>query len=203
MAVVLLVAHNERGHEEKAETDSYGKPVKRCSLYPGLACGDHVDAAVDIDTAREDGLIKVPFIELCPNTWLVAPTGEVTQVTEEEQFVAGKVRERVEALQKTLGASVAGKAYATLEDSAVKADEAIEASRYREALAHLATLGKAVKEPHASLKTFVGDRLASIDKYVTYDFEEARDNAKLPAAEKRTQITQLLEIVDVEVLGAR
>ena len=38
---------------------------------------------------------------------------------------------------------------------------------------------------------------------MTYDFEEARDNAKLPAAEKRTKITQLLEIVDVEVLGAR
>src|SRR5688572_12330485 len=99
-AVVLLVAHNELGHEEKKEADSYGNPVKRCTLYPGLTCFEHLDAAVDIDNARGDGLIKVPFLELCPNTWLVLPTGEVKQVTEEDQFAAGKIRAQVETLQK-------------------------------------------------------------------------------------------------------
>ena len=29
-SVALLVAHNEIGHEEKREKDSYGKDVKRC-----------------------------------------------------------------------------------------------------------------------------------------------------------------------------
>ena len=115
-AVVLLIAHNELGHEEKRETDSYGNPVKHCTLYPGLTCFEHVDAAVDIDNARGDGLVKVPFLELCPNTWLVLPTGEVKQVSEADQFVVGKIREQVEALQKDLGAAVPAKRYAALKE---------------------------------------------------------------------------------------
>lgn len=201
--VVLLVAHNELGHEEKQETDSYGNAVKRCTLYPGLACADHLNAAVDIDNARADGLVKVPFVELCPNTWLVSPTGEVSRVSEEEQFVPGKIRERVEALQKSLGAAVPRKDFAALADDAAKADTAIEESRYRDALLRLSALGKALKTPHAALETFIGARLASIDKYVTYDFEDVRDKPTLAAAEKRAQIQVLLQVVDVEVLGAR
>src|SRR5688572_22242494 len=202
-AVVMLVAHNERGHEEKSETDSYGKAVKRCTLYPGLSCSEHLDVAVDIDTARADGLVKVPFLELCPNTWLVSPTGEVTQVSEEDQFLPGKTREQVEGLQKTLGAAVPTKRYAALRERATSADLAIAASRYNEALAHLAALGAALSKPHAALEEFVKARVASIDTYVTSDFECLRDDAKLAAATKRERVGKLLAVVDVEVLGAR
>jgi len=201
--VILLVAHNELGHEEKKETDSYGKEVRRCTLYPGLCCRDHLDAAVDVDNARGDDLVKVPFLELCPNTWLVAPTGEATQVVEEEQFVAGKIRERAEALQKTLGAAVPIKAYAGLKDLAAQADLAIEEDRYTDALTHLAALGKSVKVPHAALKALIEARLTSIDEDVAYEFEDARDDAKLAAADKRAKIEKLLAAIDIEVLGAR
>lgn len=202
-ALVALVAHNEKGHEEQEGFDSYGSPVKRCSLYPGLACNDHVDAAVDIDTPRDDDLIQVPFLELHPNTWLVSPTGEVTQVAEAEQFVPAKIRERVEALQKALGAPVPLKGYAPLKEAAAQADTARDEGRRRDALTQLATLGRALKEPHAALKDFINARLTSIDADVTLDFEDARDSARLTAADKRAKIAKLLETVDVAVLGAR
>lgn len=202
-AVVALVAHNERGHEEREETDSYGDKVKRCTLYPGLACNDHLDAAVDIDTARDDGLVKVPFLELCPNTWLVAPTGEVAQVSEEEQFVPGKIRERVEGLQKSLGAPVPVKGYAALREIAAKADLAIDEDRHRDALTQLAALARAVKPPHAALKAFIEARVALVDKHVGYAFEDARDSKKLSPEERRARITALRDAVDLEVLDAR
>ncbi len=201
--LIAFVAHNELGHAEKKETDSYGKEQRRCTLYPGLTCREHLDAAVDIDTARSEDLVKVPFIELCPNTWLVSPTGEVSQVTEEEQFVAGKIRERVEALQKTLGPAVPTKGYAAMQDLVAKADLAIEEDRFADALTHLAALGKSVKVPHAALKTLIEARLTSIDEDVVYEFEDARDDAKLAAADKRARIEKLLAAIDVEVLGAR
>lgn len=201
--VIALVAHNELGHPETKATDAYGKEVTRCTLYPGLTCREHLDVAVDIDNARGDDLVKVPFIELCPNTWLVAPTGEVTQVPETSQFEPARIQEQVEALQKALGAAVPTKAYPALADLATKADLALEDDRFQEGLLHLAALGKAVKEPHASLKAFIQERLTDVDEDVAYAFEDVRDDAKLPAAEKRTRIETLLASVDVEVLGAR
>jgi hypothetical protein len=201
--VVAFVAHNELGHEELKETDSYGQEVRRCTLYPGLACRDHLDAAVDIDNARGDDLVKVPFLELCPNTWLVAPTGEVTQVPETSQFDPKKIQEQVAALQKTLGDAVPTKAWPGMQDLATKADAALEEDRFQEGLLHLAALGKVVKEPHAAFKAFVQERLDDVEEDVAYAFEDLRDDAKLPAVDKRTKIEALLAAVDVEVLGAR
>lgn len=201
--VVLLVTHDEREHAETTEPGPYDKPVKRCSLYAGLSCAEHVDTAVEVDTARGDDLVKVPFVELCPNTWLVLPTGAVKPVGEEIQFVVGKIREQVAAAQKELGAAVPTKQYATLQESADAADAAIDAGRWAEALPHLAALGKALAKPHAALKQFLEARIASVDTHVTWEFEEARDDAKLAAATKRERIAALLAAVDVEVLGAR
>jgi hypothetical protein len=201
--VIAFVAHNELGHEEVKETDSYGKEVRRCTLYPGLSCRDHLDAAVDIDNARGDDLVKVPFLELCPNTWLVAPSGEVTQVPETSQFDPAKIQEQVAALQKTLGEPVPTKAWPGMQDLATKADAALDEDRLQEGLLHLAALGKSVKEPHAALKAFVQARLDDVDEDVTYAFEDLRDDAKLAAADKRAKVEALLAAVDVEVLGAR
>jgi hypothetical protein len=201
--VVALVAHNELGHEELKETDSYGKEVRRCTLYPGLACREHLDIAVEIDTARGDDLVKVPFLELHPNSWIVAPTGEVTQVLETEQFTVGKIQERVEALQKTLGDPVPLKAWPALQDLATKAQQAVDDERFHDALTHLAAMGVSVKKPHTSLKTWIDTRLTEVEEDVLFLFEETRDDAKLPAAEKRAKLGALLTSVDVAVLCAR
>lgn len=200
---MALVAHNEKGHPETEGTDAYGEQVRRCSLYPGLSCNEHVDAAVDVDTGRDDGLVKVPFQELHPSTWLVAPTGGVTQVPEDDQFLPARIRARVEALQKTLGAAVPAKQGAGLLDLARKADEALDAERWRDALGHLAALGQAVKPPHAALEAWLGERVERADRNVTWAFEELRESKRTTDAEKRVAAERLLAAVDVEVLGAR
>jgi hypothetical protein len=202
-AVALLVAHNELGHEEQRTTDSYGNAVRRCTLYPGLACRDHLDAAVDVDVARDEELVKVPFVELCPNTWLVAPGGEVTALTEEEQFSAAKLRARADKLQQTLGKALARDAFPRMKDLLEKADAAAEEERWKDALSRLAELLAPVKEPHASLVALVRARLDDIDGDAGCDFEDLRDDAKVPAAEKRKRLEDLLAALDVEVLGAR
>jgi hypothetical protein len=202
--VVAFVAHNEMLHDQAEAAGPDGEKRKLCSLYPGLRCRDHVDAAVDIEHARGEGLVKIPFVELCPNTWLVSPTGEVSQVKEEEQFVASKVRARVEALQKTLGEAVPPKGFATLKYALALADEAIDAGRRKEALGHLVALTVlAPKTPHASLVALIKERLARVEEDVLYDFEEARDDKKLSVEAKRERITALRASVDVDVLGAK
>lgn len=202
-AVALLVAHNELGHEQQDATDSYGKPVRRCTLYPGLSCRDHLDAAVDVDVARAEDLVKVPFVELCPNSWLVAPTGEVTQLTEDEQFSPTKLRERAEKVQKGLGKALPREAFPRMKDLIEKADAAAEEERWKDALSRLAELLAPVKEPHASLVALVKARLEDLDGDVAYDFEDLRDDAKCPPAEKRKQLDALRVALDVKVLGAR
>lgn len=202
-ALALLVAHNELGHEETRETDSYGEEARRCSLYPGLSCRDHLDAAVDVDVARDEELVKVPFVELCPNTWLVSPTGEVSQLTEEEQFSPAKVRSRVEALQKTLGKPLSPDAFPRMQDLLAKSDAAAEEERWKDALTHLSSLLAPVKEPHAALLALVRARLEDVDGDAVYDFEDLRDDPKLPVAEKRARLATLRDALDVEVLGAR
>ncbi len=201
--VVLLVAHNEMLHDEDEVKGAGGDVTKECSIYPGLRCRDHVDAAVDIDNARGEDLIAVPFLELCPNTWLVAPTGEVTQVAEEEQFVAGKVRERIEALQKTLGAPQSEKAWPALRDLVAKADVALDAESWKDALTHLAALEAKVKPLHASLKALIQARLDAVEEHVATLFEDLRDDGKLPASDKRDRIQRLRADVDVAVLGGK
>jgi hypothetical protein len=202
-ALVCFIAHNELGHPEEETTDSYGNKVKRCTRYPGLECRDHIDAAVDIDTARGDGLVKVPFLELCPNTWLVAPGDEVTQVPETSQFTVGKIKDQVEALQKTLGAAVPAKAWPALKEHAEKAQVALDDDKWKDALTHLAAMGASVKEPHASLKAWIDAGLQDIEEDATLAFEDLRDDKRLAAADKRTKIEALHASLAVDVLGAR
>lgn len=202
-ALVCFIAHNELGHPEEEATDSYGNKVKRCTRYPGLECRDHIDAAVDIDTARGEGLVKVPFLELCPNTWLVAPGGEVTQVPETSQFTTGKVKDQVEALQKELGPAVSAKAWPALKEHAEKAQAALDDDQWKDALTHLAAMGASVKSPHASLRTWIEAGLTDVQEDATCTFEDLRDDKRLPEAEKRAKVEALLASLDVAVLGAR
>ena len=202
-SVVLLVTHDERQHEEKTEIDSYGNTVKRCTLYPGLSCAQHVDAAVEVDTARGEDLVKVPFVELCPNTWLVLPTGKVLPVSEEDQFLPAKIEAQVATVQKDLGAAVSLKRWADVDASATRYDEAFEAGKFHDALTHLATLAKLVPKPHASLKEFLEARVAEVDTRIGFQFDDLKADAKLPAATKRERMAALLEVANVEVLGAR
>lgn len=170
--LVVLVVHNELGHEEREGLDAYGRPARLCTLYPGLSCRQHLDAAVDVDNAREDGLVQVPFVELCPNTWFVLPTGTVEAVPEEEQFVAGKVEAQGRALQKGLGAALGRAEFERLDAALRRGDEALDQDRPGEALAAWAGCEKVLAPPHAALLALVEERLAAAEEAVGYAFED-------------------------------
>ena len=56
--VIVLVSHNERGHEPIEEKGYDGKVVRACPLYPGMTCREHCDVAVDTDAPRDPDLVK-------------------------------------------------------------------------------------------------------------------------------------------------
>lgn len=201
--VVTLFAHNELGHEAvEVETEDEGK-VARCPLYPGLTCRDHLNVAVDIDGGMRGLVPKVPFVELCPNSWLVLPTGVVEAIPEDDQFVAAKIEARVKAAQKELGSALdvarGDRCVRRLAEAAV----ALEADDWHAALVALAGLAEEVREPPPSLARLVDERLAQIDEPVTWAFEELRDDDDLPPASKRTAVEALLRRVAVDVYGRR
>ena len=199
--LVPLVAHNERLHDS-VEEEGEGETVARCTLYPGISCRDHVRAAVDVDNAREEDLVKVPFVELCPNTWLVAPTGEVLRVEEDAQFDPKAVRERAEALQERLGASLAAKAFPPCRERLERAEAAADEERWRDALEALASLAEPAPKPTTSLEALVATRLSDLDEGVRLAAEDALE-AEAPGAEDRALVEGLLAATDVAVYGRR
>ena len=205
--LVVLIAHNEMGHESEEATDSYGEAVEQCPLYPGMTCREHVNAAVDIDNARGEGLVKVPFIELCPNTWLVAPTGEVRQVSEQDQFVVAKIKKAVETLQEELGAPLSADAFAKGREIFLRADKALDDEAYGETLRHLARVAglhggpdPSMLDLSRSLRTLVQVRLDRVEEEVRWLYEDLTEADGPVDAARRDAMQKLLETVDVKVL---
>jgi hypothetical protein len=196
----VLIAHNQLGHDPVRTKDAQGHEVERCPLYPGMTCQDHVDAMVDIGDTRDDALVPIPFIQLCPNSWLVPPTGKPVRIPEEDQFVAAKVRKRVEALQKTLGPAVPARAAGAVGAILARADEALEADRWGDALHALAGVSEQVPEPPKGIRWLVQRRMADLDERVGWAFEDLRDG-KGPRAKRVAAVKALLASVDVSVLG--
>jgi hypothetical protein len=201
---VVLIAHNELGHDDAASKTKTGEQADGCPLYPGMTCREHCDAAVDIDTARGEGLTQVPFIELCPNSWLVPPSGEPERIAEEDQFVAGKVEAQVEKMQKRLGDSLSRARFpqirSALEQSAARMDE----EDWRGALEALRGIAALAKDPPPSLRNLIGARLAVIDEEVRFAFEDAievgqRDDT--PMSERIETVGTLVKAVDRPVFG--
>ena len=60
---MILIAHNEMGHDEEEVKGEDGETVSMCSLYPGMTCRQHVDISVEVDNSREEVLPKVEFVE--------------------------------------------------------------------------------------------------------------------------------------------
>ena len=85
-SVVVLVSHNELGHEE-LEVEEDGKTIKKCPLYPGLTCRQHLDIAVATDNSRDETLPVIPFVRLHPNSFLVLPTDKVEAIAEKVEEV--------------------------------------------------------------------------------------------------------------------
>jgi len=199
--VVVLIAHNELGHEPERIEGATGD-AERCPLYPGMTCRDHLNAAVDIDAARDEDLVQVPFIELCPNTWLVRPDGRVDRVEEKDQFVPKAIRKQVEAVQEELGKALDKKTGDAVRERMEAGDAALDEGSWKDALSAWAEALARAKEPPPSLRRLVEARLAALDEEAALEAEDLLDSAT-PTPEQRAQAAALLAALDVQVLGRR
>jgi hypothetical protein len=167
-----------------------------------MTCREHVDAAVDLETDRDDNLVPVPFIELCPNSWLVPPHGKPIRIAEADQFVAGKIEAQVEKLQKELGAALSLEAHGQIVNALGQADAAIEAEAWAKSLQALAGIARHAKQPHAGLEALIAARLAEITEQVGWVFEDAQEGDE-PLAERVKTVHALTKALDVAVFGTK
>lgn len=198
--LVVLVAHNELGHDAVEVENATGDEDERCPLYPGLTCRQHLNAAVDIDNARDEDLVPVPFIELCPNTWLVRPDREVVRVEEKVQFQPKAIRKQVDAVQKALGAPLGTARYVEMRDLLLRGDAALDEEAWRRALEDWAAVAKLVPRPHPSLKALLETRLTLLDEAVELEIDDLVEQTE-PDADALKAGRALHEALDVQVLG--
>lgn len=222
--VVVLIAHNELGHDELEPEKEGGEP--RCPLYPGLRCRDHLNIAVDTENSREEHLPRVPFLELCPNSWLIAPTGgfpehsastgdakkedgekakgdepaddkyaPVRPISEKDQFTSKGIRTQVGAVQKHLGETLSYEVGQKIYKVFAEAERHAERDDWAGVMAALATLEKHVKKAPLSLRRLMQERLADVSEEIGYVLEDQRDEKDVAGARK------LLQIANIKVFG--
>ncbi len=199
-SVIVLIAHNELGHEEIEVANQTGEN-KRCPLYPGLTCRDHLNIAVETDASRDETLPVVPFVELCPNSWLIAPDGKVHRIEEKDQFVTKSIQKATEALQKELGEALTFKKFEKALPHMEVALAAIDDEEWRKALEAFVEVLKIAKKPGKGLTAYIDAHMASISEDVGYAFEFAVEDDDSSTADKRKEVEALLKAVDVKVNG--
>jgi hypothetical protein len=196
--MVVLIAHNELGHDPIEAKGYDGQTVRTCPLYPGMTCRDHCDASVDIDTDRDEDLVPIPFIELCPNSWLVPAGGTPEAIAETDQFVPGKIKDLVKAMQKRLGKPLPARAYRQIVALFAAGDAAVEAEDWHKALTTYASIEALAKAPPASLTALVDARLAEVEDLARFAFEDA---VEAEGADGVPVVRALVAALDVPVYG--
>ena len=197
-SVVVLVSHNELGHEE-LEVEEDGETLKKCPLYPGLTCRQHLDIAVATDNSRDETLPVIPFVRLHPNSFLVLPTDKVEAIAEEDQFSASAIKKQVGVFQKAAGKAMDRGTWLEIETHMTSVRTAIDEETWLEALQHWAAAWKKVKKPPTSMQALLDKHLTLIHEEVEFLFEEYRDDTKSPKAERVAGVQELIESVDVKV----
>ena len=199
-SVVVLVAHNELGHDPIEEEGKDGETTKRCPLYPGMTCRQHLDIAVQTDNSRDETEPVVPFIELLPNSWIIAPDDKVHRIEESDQFSTSAIKKQTAKLQKELGEPLSRKAFDKVLPHVRAAHKAMESEEWKQALAAWAKVRGEVKKPGKGLLALIQRHLDEISEDIDYEFEEAREGEG-PLAERRKVVRALLDSIDVKVGG--
>ncbi len=194
------MAHNELLHDAIEIEGADGEVTKACPLYPGLSCRDHLNAAVDIDNARGEDLVQVPFVELCPNSWLVLPTNDVVAVSEKDQFTPAAIQKQAKAVQKTLGSALPGSILPQVRPRLETAETAAEDEDWKQVLASLAALEEVVPTPHTAFKRLLAGPLETVEEMVRFDAEDLLA-IDAPAPDQIAVARTLLAQVDVAVYG--
>lgn len=139
--VVTMVGHNgaSGGKEDHKPTEVTDPKTKEktsvCPKYVGVTCAEHQACATDAHNPQGD-LPKIPQKETAPSTYLVSPSGEVTEIEGVERSNPKAIMEKVTALTKKLDAKpVLYKKWQEYRQALADGDKAVAEGKWKAALA--------------------------------------------------------------------
>jgi hypothetical protein len=192
-----VVAHDgatgeNKQHDPVEVTDPKTKEKKQtCPLYAGLTCDEHKAMRHDISSPPEGwGKVDVPGGH--PNSWMIGPDGVVEQLPAKDQQVAKTVQDDLTAFQKKYEAKpIPWKAYEKLKKAIADGDAALEAGKWKDALAsYLKVDSDAAGKKSTHLMEKVKAKATAVNEKVAAKFAEVRDG-ELSAPDKAKALKAL------------
>jgi hypothetical protein len=171
--VLVVVGHTQAEHEFEEVDGEGGEKVKNCKLYVGLTCAQHEAAAQDCHSGAGD-LPKIEQKSGVPNSWLVAPTGEIREIEPGEQQVVSKIIDAAEAWQKDLGKFLTAKKYEDCQEDLATGDAALEKKDFKGALKVFAKIEKDEKKLPEPMVASVAKRIEAVNEAVRAALEELK-----------------------------
>jgi hypothetical protein len=187
--IVTVVGHDgatgeNKPHESVEFKDPKTKETSQvCPLYEGLTCEEHKAIRREASAPKDDfGKIDVP--SGFPNTWMVGPDGVVERVEGKDQSTAGKLEELLTEFQKKYeGKPLTLKKYEAYRKSFTDGDAALEAGKWRVALAAYAKIDADAKKLPKGLTDRVKAKVDAANERIAARFAELKDG-DLDAAAK-------------------
>jgi hypothetical protein len=173
--IVVVIGHSDKNHPAEIEDDK-GKKTPGCPLYVGMTCDQHQAIPRECMSPPE-GLPAVKSTNMMPNSWLVTPDGEVSQIPSADQRAAGKIEELIEALQKDAGKHLSYKKYRGYLDSFEASDTALRDDKMKVAIKALKKVEKDTKKLPDGMKAEVSKRFEAINAKAVEQLETIKAGA--------------------------
>ena len=201
--IVLAVGHNGATHGEDHkpvdQTDPKTKETHSvCPKYFGLTCEEHQKVHGDAHNPPE-GLPKIPEAKGVPNTWIVNPAGEVTEIEGADKDNPKAITDKVTAMLKTASPKpVPYKKWQEYVKAFADADKAVEDGKLRDALAILVKVDADAKKLTKGLADKWKAKVDAVNAKAAAKFEEAKAGS-LDAAAKAKAVKALRADVGTKV----
>lgn len=176
---LCVVGHHGAVHGEDHQptdvTDPKTKETKSvCPKYAGLTCAEHQAVQADAQNPK-DGLGKITMPGGVPATFMVGPDGAVEQMEQAKSQVAKMAIDELTAFQKKYeGKAIPAKKYETYRKLFADGDAALEASRWKDALAALVKVDAEGKKLSKGLVEKVKAKADALDAKAKARFEELK-----------------------------
>ena len=171
--LVVVIGHTQEDHPTEHE-DAKGKMQPGCPLYRGMTCEEHRAIPRECMSPPE-GMPAVKSTNMMPNSWLVTPSGEVTQISGADQQSAGKIEEIVMASQKEAGKHLTWKKYGKYLESFEASDAALAEDKLKAAIKALMKVEKDTKKLPDGMKAQVDKRVEAINAKAVEAFEALKE----------------------------
>jgi hypothetical protein len=172
-----------KGEGEATEPTGEGAPPAGggdvdCTYYPGLKCREHAAISSEVHAPKGDEP-KIPDFQGVPASFLIGADGTVEECKEDR--APSSLQGAIEDFQKKLKAKpLPFKKYEGYLTAIGKGDEAVEAGKWKVALAEYAKVDKDGKK-YPGLAARVGKRAEAMDAKVVEAFEKAKEEADAAA----------------------